>query len=208
MTLYANWRDVPTDKWRWPNFSPREIACKGTGRVLVNEDAMDRLQDLRTRLGRPMLLTSAYRSPEHNRNVGGARNSYHLQGVAFDVRMENQNPSEFEAAAREAGFTGFGYYPASGFMHIDTGPARTWGTPFPFSDTNLPPEPARRPPENVKEDRDLQVVGGAGVLAVVSEVIKPDTQGQTLLDRITGVEPVVLIVLAAVGFLVWRHLRR
>lgn len=118
--LYARWQDVPKSEWRWPNFSPQEIACKGTGSVLVDPDALDRLQALRTALGRPLIITSAYRSPSHNRNVGGATNSMHLQGRAFDVVMSNQNPSQFEAAAQALGFLGIGHYPASNFMHIDT----------------------------------------------------------------------------------------
>ena len=207
MTLYANFRDVPKDTWRWKNFSPREIACKGTGRVLVNEAALDKLQALRDKLGIPILLTSAYRSPQHNRNVGGAPRSLHMQGTAFDVRMENQNPTAFEAAARKVGFTGFGYYPRSGFIHIDTGPARTWGTPFPHSDTNLPPEPAR-PPETLREDKDVQVVGGAGAAAVALQVLTPGEDGATLLDRLTSVQPVTLVILAAAGFIIWRHMRR
>ena len=206
MTLYANWRDVPASAWRWPNFSPREIACKGTGRVLVNEDALDRLQALRDDLGVPLIVRSAYRSPEHNASVGGARRSLHMQGIAFDIAMSNHNPSAFDAAARKAGFTGFGTYPRSGFMHIDTGPARSWGEPFAMTDTNLPPEPPIRP-ESVKEDRDVQVVGGAGALAIAAELLKPDAQGATLLDRLTGVEPITLIILAAAGFLIWRHMR-
>jgi zinc D-Ala-D-Ala carboxypeptidase len=29
MTFYAHFRDVPAADWRWPNFSPAEIACRG-----------------------------------------------------------------------------------------------------------------------------------------------------------------------------------
>lgn len=205
MTLYANWRDVPKDKWPWKNFAPREMACKGTGRLLVDDDAMNKLQALRDDLGVPMLVTSAYRSPEHNKRVGGAKNSMHLRGIAFDIRMENQNPTAFEAAARRAGFTGFGYYPKSGFMHIDTGPARTWGTPFAQTDTNLPPEAPRRS-ETLKEDRDVQVIGGAGVVALVSQVVTPSENGTSILDRLMSVDPMMLLVLAAVTFVAWRHM--
>lgn len=140
MTHYANWRHVPASDWRWKNFSPRELACKGTGSLLVNEQALDKLQALRDRLGVPLIIRSAYRSPSHNRSVGGAQRSLHMQGIAFDVAMSNHDPEHFESAARAAGFTGFGFYPRHGFIHIDIGPARTWGTRFPVSDTNLPPE--------------------------------------------------------------------
>lgn len=128
---YENYGDVDEAVWseRYPNFTPKEIACKGTGRLLVNERAMDMLQALRTALGRPMTINSAYRSPEHNAAVGGAKASRHLEGIAFDVSMRNQDPLTFERAAIRAGFMGFGYYPGSQFIHIDarTSPAR-WGT--------------------------------------------------------------------------------
>ena len=79
MTFYSHWRDVPAAAWRWPNFSPAEIACRGTGKLLVNEAALDALQALRTRLGKPLIIRSAYRSPEHNRAVGGAKASKHME---------------------------------------------------------------------------------------------------------------------------------
>ena len=52
-TFYNHWRDVPADAWRWKNFSPAEIACRGTGKLIVNEVALDRLQALRDALGNP-----------------------------------------------------------------------------------------------------------------------------------------------------------
>lgn len=132
----------PMNQWRWPNFSPRELASKREGELLIDPPSLDKLQALRTRLGRPMVITSAYRSPAHNRAVGGATNSLHMQGKAFDVVVGNHDPRAFIAAARAAGFTGIGTYPRRGFIHIDTGPARTWGDPFPFTGTGLAPEPA------------------------------------------------------------------
>ena len=129
MTFYQHWRNVPANAWRWPNFSPAEIACRGTGKILVNADALDRLQELRVMLGKPLIVNSAYRSPEHNRTVGGARASKHLEGTAFDISMANHDPVAFIAAARKAGFKGIGTYPRSNFVHIDTGPARPGASP-------------------------------------------------------------------------------
>ena len=91
MSLYAHWRDVPTTAWRWPNFSPAEIACRSTGTLLLNEAALNKLQALRSQLGKPMIVRSAYRSPEHNRAVGGAKASKHLEGIAFDIAMANHD---------------------------------------------------------------------------------------------------------------------
>ena len=91
-TFHRHWRDVPKNAWRWPNFSPAEIACRGTGKLLINEPALDKLQALRERLGKPLIVRSAYRSPEHNRAVGGATRSKHLHGAAFDIAMANHDP--------------------------------------------------------------------------------------------------------------------
>ena len=133
-TFYDHWRKAPEDAWRWPNFSPAEIACRGTGKLLI-KPALERLQALRDRLGKPLIVRSAYRRPEHNRAVGGATRSKHMDGTAFDIAMSNHDPLAFEAAAREVGFLGFGFYPRSGFIHVDRGPARQWGERFPVRAT-------------------------------------------------------------------------
>jgi len=204
----AHYSKVADRDWRWPSFSPREMACKGTGEVKLHRDTMDKLQSLRDRLGVPMLITSAYRSPSHNAKVGGAKNSVHMQGRAFDVRMDNHDPKSFESVARECGFTGFGHYPKSGFMHIDTGPARSWGTEWPRSVNRLPVEPPIVP-ETVREDPVAQAAagaGGAGVLAVAMDAL-PAVSG-----LMGNVAPVVQGILAAgalvlVAYIVWRRVR-
>lgn len=160
--FYRHWRDVPQSAWRWPNFSPGEIACRGTGKLLVNEAALDKLQSLRGRLGKPLIVRSAYRSPEHNRAVGGARRSRHLDGAAFDISMANHDPVAFEAAARAVGFLGFGYYPRSGFIHIDLGPARQWGARFSARKSQFAVEPPP-PRETLAQSRTIQGAGAAGV---------------------------------------------
>ncbi len=104
--------------FRVSDFSPAEIACRGTGKLLINEPALDELQALRDRLGKPLIVCSAYRSPEHNRAVGGATRSKHLDGATFDIAMANHDPVAFEAAAREVGLLGFGFYPRSGLRGI------------------------------------------------------------------------------------------
>lgn len=170
--VYASWRDVNAQEFqqRWPNFSPQELACKGTGQVLLNFRALDMLQRLRNELGRPLIITSAYRSPEHNAAVGGASRSNHMQGIAFDVVMANQNPEAFERAAVKAGFRGIGHYPASNFMHIDArrtdnvvrfkgnGRNNRWffeGLPSAGSTSNTTPDftvaPPARPIDTVRE---------------------------------------------------------
>jgi hypothetical protein len=174
---------------------------------------MDKLQALRDRLGKPLIVRSAYRSPEHNRAVGEAPASKHMQGTAFDIAMANHDPVAFEAAARAVGFLGFGYYPRSGVMHIDLGPARSWGDPFPARPVPFAPEP---PParEILSESRTLRGGGAAGAATVgaagveVLQDVFAETQStiQPLVPYLDSLRW-VLIAIALIGIAVTIHAR-
>ena len=204
-TLYDHWSEAPASAWRWPSFSPQEIACRGTGKLMVDERAMDMLQALRDEIGKPMILNSAYRSPEHNRAVGGATRSKHLEGIAFDCRMDNHDPHQFEAAARAKGFTGFGYYPKSRFMHIDTGPARSWGTHWPKTATNWPEETPKKP-EKLSEDKEAQAAAGAGAAVSVGAALEHIPAAGGLLGSLAPKAQIAAIVLAVllIAYLLWK----
>jgi hypothetical protein len=75
-------------------------------------------------------ILSAYRTPETNARLarttfGVAENSQHLYGRALDVHFETRL-ADAVRAARAMKRGGVGWYPRSGFMHIDTGPVRNW----------------------------------------------------------------------------------
>lgn len=206
--LYRSWRDFPLSEWRWPNFSPQEVASKGEGELLIDEASMDKLQRLRTALGKPLLITSAYRSAAHNARVKGATNSQHRLGKAFDVMMTNQDPAAFERAARAAGFTGFGHYPKSGFMHIDTGPARRWndGSDFPKANVATPTFPTEPKTESIidkigKPEVIIPTVGtGLGAAA-------PLAQGNGPVQFALAIG-IVLVVCAGLAWLAMKFFTR
>jgi len=208
---FRHFREVPKNLWRWKNFSPAEIACRGTGQLKLYPDALDKLQALRDRLGKPLIVRSAYRSPEHNRAVGGATRSKHMDGTAFDIAMSNHDPVAFEAAAREVGFLGFGTYPRSGFMHVDLGPARSWGERFPVRAVEFAPEapPAR---EAISQSRTLKGTGAAGLATVgaagveVAQEVMAEAQGAVLplvpyLDSLRWL--FIALALAGIAVAVW-----
>lgn len=81
----------------------------------------------------PVEILSGYRSPQTNAMLrrassGVAKNSYHVQGMAIDFTLPDQSLTRtFRAAvALEAG--GVGLYRRSNFVHVDSGPPRSWGT--------------------------------------------------------------------------------
>jgi zinc D-Ala-D-Ala carboxypeptidase len=178
---YADWRGVPEKLWRWPNFSPEEIACRGDGKIKINEAALDKLQALRDKLEVPLIVHSAYRSPDYNRRVGGAKQSMHLQGAAFDISMANHDPESFKAAALAVGFAGFGFYPRQNFMHIDIGRARQWGDPFLPRASRFADGPTH-PRASLTESRTMKGGGVAGVSTLgaagveIAQDVLTDTQ--------------------------------
>lgn len=104
------------------------LACKGSGTNGIHYSSALALEELtrQYRGGKPFAITSAYRSPAHNARVGGARNSYHMRGRAFDIgRSSIPDVLKFLELAARNGFVGFGKY--GSFIHIDTGVGRTWG---------------------------------------------------------------------------------
>lgn len=81
----------------------------------------------------PYLLISGYRSPETNgmlrrRSSGVAKNSRHLKGEAADLRLESRSVAQIFRAAKAVSAGGVGRYSRSGFVHMDCGPVRNWGS--------------------------------------------------------------------------------
>lgn len=75
---------------------------------------------------------SGYRSRQTNAmlfrtRAGVAWNSYHIEGRAIDFRILDMELETQRASADRLVAGGLGTYPASGFLHIDTGPSRRWG---------------------------------------------------------------------------------
>ena len=74
---------------------------------------------------------SGYRSPATNAwlasmSRGVARDSQHMSGNAMDIRFAGVPVFKIRQAARSLQMGGVGYYPRSGFVHLDTGPVRYW----------------------------------------------------------------------------------
>ncbi|HSH52601.1 MAG TPA: D-Ala-D-Ala carboxypeptidase family metallohydrolase [Bacteroidales bacterium] len=103
------------------NFSISEFNCKGTGKMLsagMDKELLHLLETLRFNLGdNAVIINSGYRTPEHNRNVGGASKSQHLYGKAADIVVRNVSPSRVYNEAVKM-FDGVGKY--NTFTHVDT----------------------------------------------------------------------------------------
>jgi len=105
------------------NFKLKEFQCKdGSNQVVLDSQLLNKLQELRDLLNKPIIINSAYRNKEYNKKVGGAANSQHLFGRAVDIKVNGMDPHEVARVAEVIRFGGIGIYPS--FVHLDTRPGR------------------------------------------------------------------------------------
>ncbi len=121
----------------WPDFTPDEVRCKGTGKLVVFPDTMTRLQSMRTYLGFPLQLSSFYRDPVYNNEVSSTGfNGPHTLG-AFDILCYGERAYAILSAAPHFEFTGIGISQKgphnSRFIHLDDLKPEESGGPRPWT---------------------------------------------------------------------------
>lgn len=79
------------------------------------------LEDIRAKAGEAVHVTSGYRPPGYNREVGGVSNSCHIDGLAADIYCDALSTKKlYDICLQVIGPRGgVGYYPKSGFIHVD-----------------------------------------------------------------------------------------
>lgn len=113
------------------NFKVREFYCRdGSDPIFVDSELVQCLQKIRNHFGKPVHITSGYRTAEHNAAVGGSKSSQHLLGRAADFYVEGVPVATVAAYAETLlpGRGGIGRYPKdakhpkrmTGWVHIDT----------------------------------------------------------------------------------------
>jgi hypothetical protein len=77
------------------HFKVKEFACKdGSPVVFVDSYLYNILDILRKKIEKPIIITSGYRTPSWNAKCGGAKYSYHMRGMAADIRVDGMSPKE------------------------------------------------------------------------------------------------------------------
>lgn len=116
-----------------PNFTVYEFRCRdGSDVVMIDESLVVLLQCIREHFGKPITITSGYRTGTHNTAVGGSRSSQHLLGKAADIQVAGVSVEDVAAYAESLmpAWGGVGRYPVKagrtkGWVHVDTRPNKS-----------------------------------------------------------------------------------
>ncbi len=114
------------DKYYISHFTYGELACPATSKIILAQGFADRLVDLRKEFNRQMLVTSACRSKEYNRKIGGHYRSLHVYDLpshptggccAVDIKMVNgSTKGDLISLAWQSGWS-IGIH--RDFLHLD-----------------------------------------------------------------------------------------
>lgn len=115
---YSLWADG--DKEIRKNFKVKEFRCKnGADPIIIADDLVYWLYKVREHFGKPVIINSAYRTPEYNAKIGGAKRSQHMYGTAADFHINGVPPADIVKYLETVvpNTCGIGLYDE--FVHLD-----------------------------------------------------------------------------------------
>lgn len=102
------------------HFKVREFACQDGSQVVFIDDYLYAILDiLRHKLGKPVIITSGYRTPWWNAKCNGAKYSYHMRGMAADIRVDGMSAKELAKELDKIVPNGCGIIVYNTWVHFD-----------------------------------------------------------------------------------------
>nr|DAW36836.1 MAG TPA: peptidase [Microviridae sp.] len=113
--------DTDANKKIGQHFKVKEFACKdGSQAVFIDSHLVSILDILRNQIGKPVIINSGYRTPTRNKAVGGAKYSYHIRGMAADIRVNGMSPKELANKLNKIVPNECGIIVYKSWVHFDT----------------------------------------------------------------------------------------
>lgn len=121
MEIKAYINETQSNVKLYRHFRVKEFACKdGSPVTFIDEYLVLILDILRQTIGKPVIITSGYRTPEHNTKVGGAKYSYHMRGMAADIRVDGMTPKALAKELDKLAPNSCGIIVYKSWVHFDT----------------------------------------------------------------------------------------
>lgn len=116
--------DTDANKKIGQHFKVREFACKDGSQVVFIDDCLVFILDiLRNQVGKPVYINSGYRTPTRNKEVDGAKYSYHMRGMAADIRINGMTAKEIAKKLNKiVPPDEYGIIVYASWVHVDTRP--------------------------------------------------------------------------------------
>lgn len=125
VVTYSKKRDA--EKLLSEDFKVREFACNdGSDEIMIDSELVKILQKVRDWAGKPVSITSGYRTKSYNTKVGGVSNSYHTKGQASDIVVTGKTSTQVAAFLETIGAKGIMDYQTQSFTHVDTRQIKYW----------------------------------------------------------------------------------
>lgn len=103
------------------DFTLREFRSKdGEDEIKIDTELVAILQTVRDHFKQPVIVNSGYRTMQHNRKVGGVKDSNHTKGKAADIVVKGYTPLEVYEFLNEYLKNGYGLIKYPNFVHVDT----------------------------------------------------------------------------------------
>ena len=117
------------------HFRAREFQTGNCNIVIVSNMLLRVLDTLRDKIGEPIYINSGYRTPEHNKAVRGSTLSYHMYGMAADIRADKHTPKQLYTILDEMLKGWGGLEEHKTFLHVDVR-AKEWRKPMALTGPN------------------------------------------------------------------------
>lgn len=101
------------------HFRAKEFQTGNCNIVIVSTRLLKILDGLRDKIGQPVYINSGYRTPEWNKKIGGSTLSYHMYGMAADIRAAKYTPEQLYDILDEMLKGWGGLEEHESFVHVD-----------------------------------------------------------------------------------------
>lgn len=112
-----------TENFEKKEFESKDGAAMPAAVLAQIQELAKNLQVLREKVKKPIVITSGYRSPAHNKAIGGAKESKHILGQAADFKVPGMTPKQVYLIIlqliKEGKMKPGGLHAYSGWVHYD-----------------------------------------------------------------------------------------